>query len=108
MRGFPLAEKGRNDYTGTVRFSGEGIPGNGDYAHPLLHCVVAHHHHNVGAVALRVGGGQEEVIDPFPDYYIKVNIKGFITLVDYLDGVDFYIPCDMDYDDPTPGHWLAK
>ena len=40
------------------------------------------------------------------DYYIKVNIKGFITLVDYLDGVDFYIPCGMDYDDPTPGQNL--
>ena len=34
------------------------------------------------------------------DYYIKVNIKGFVTLVDYLGGVDFYIPCKMDYDDP--------
>ena len=34
------------------------------------------------------------------DYYIKVNIKGFITLVDYLGGVDFYVPCDMNYDDP--------
>ena len=40
------------------------------------------------------------------DYYIKVNIKGFITLVDYLGGVDFYIPCGMDYDDPTPGQNL--
>lgn len=35
------------------------------------------------------------------DGYIKVNIKGFITLVDYLGGVDFYVPCDMDYDDPA-------
>ncbi len=34
------------------------------------------------------------------DYYIKVNIRGFITLVDYLGGVDFYVPCDMNYDDP--------
>ena len=34
------------------------------------------------------------------DYYIKVNIKGFISLVDDLGGVDFYVPCDMDYDDP--------
>lgn len=40
------------------------------------------------------------------DYYIKVNIKGFITLVDYLGGVDFYVPCDMNYDDPTPGQNL--
>ncbi len=35
------------------------------------------------------------------DYYVKVNIKGFITLVDYLEGIDFYVPCDMDYDDPV-------
>ena len=34
------------------------------------------------------------------DYYIKVNIKGFISLVDDLGGVDFYVPCDMNYDDP--------
>jgi len=34
------------------------------------------------------------------DYYIKVNIRGFVALVDYLGGVDFYVPCDMDYDDP--------
>ena len=35
------------------------------------------------------------------DYYIKVNIQGFITLVDYLNGIDFYVPCNMDYDDPV-------
>ena len=34
------------------------------------------------------------------DGYIRVNIKGFITLVDYLGGVDFYVPCNMNYDDP--------
>jgi len=34
------------------------------------------------------------------DYYVKVNISGFIALVDYLEGVDFYVPCDMNYDDP--------
>jgi len=34
------------------------------------------------------------------DRYVKVNISGFIALVDYLGGVDFYVPCDMDYDDP--------
>ena len=30
------------------------------------------------------------------DYYIKVNIQGFITLVDYLNGIDFYVHCNMD------------
>lgn len=34
------------------------------------------------------------------DYYIKVDLTGFIALVDYVGGVDFYVPCDMDYDDP--------
>jgi len=34
------------------------------------------------------------------DRYVKVNISGFIALVDYLGGVNFYVPCDMDYDDP--------
>lgn len=34
------------------------------------------------------------------DRYVQVNIKGFVALVDYLEGVDFYVPCDMDYDDP--------
>jgi len=33
-------------------------------------------------------------------YYIKVNLKGFISLVDYLQGIDFYVPCNMNYDDP--------
>lgn len=34
------------------------------------------------------------------DYYIKVDLKGFIAVVDYLGGVDFYVPCNMNYDDP--------
>ena len=38
----------------------------------------------------------------FPiDYYITVDITAFKALVNAVDGVDFYIPCDMDYDDPT-------
>ena len=38
----------------------------------------------------------------FPiDYYITVDISAFKALVNAVDGVDFYIPCDMDYDDPT-------
>ncbi len=35
------------------------------------------------------------------DYYIMVGLNGFQRLVNAVDGVDFYIPCDMDYDDPT-------
>ncbi|MCI8870491.1 MAG: LCP family protein [Lawsonibacter sp.] len=34
------------------------------------------------------------------DYYVHINLKGFIALVDELQGVDVYIPEDMNYDDP--------
>lgn len=34
------------------------------------------------------------------DYYIKVDIKAFVALVDEVDGVDFDVPADMNYDDP--------
>lgn len=34
------------------------------------------------------------------DYTVLVNLKGFQALVDTIGGVDFYIPVNMDYDDP--------
>ncbi|MBE7008565.1 MAG: LytR family transcriptional regulator [Ruminococcaceae bacterium] len=34
------------------------------------------------------------------DYYFRVNINGFVRLVNAVDGVDFSVPCYMDYDDP--------
>lgn len=34
------------------------------------------------------------------DYYVKVDIKAFVELVDAVGGVDFDVPVDMDYDDP--------
>lgn len=53
------------------------------------------------------GGGVEQRIKDVSDMlgvpidcYVKVNIKGFVRLVDYLEGIDFYVPCDMNYDDP--------
>ena len=47
------------------------------------------------------------------DYYIRINLSGFIALVDKLGGVDVCIPEDMNYDDPfqdlhihyTKGQW---
>lgn len=45
----------------------------------------------------------EDVSDMFGiviDGYVKVDINGFIELVDYLGGVDVDIPLDMNYDDP--------
>ena len=34
------------------------------------------------------------------DYYIKVDVNAFVALIDAVKGIDFYVPCDMDYDDP--------
>lgn len=34
------------------------------------------------------------------DFYVWINLKGFIALVDQLGGVDVYIPINMNYDDP--------
>ena len=35
------------------------------------------------------------------DYYITLNLSGFVALIDRLGGVDFEVPADMDYDDPA-------
>ena len=35
------------------------------------------------------------------DYYITVDLRAFVELVDAIEGVDFDIPVDMDYDDPV-------
>ena len=34
------------------------------------------------------------------DFTVKVNLKGFVKLVDAIGGVDFDIPISMNYDDP--------
>ena len=35
------------------------------------------------------------------DFYITVDIKAFKALVDAVNGIDFYVPVNMNYDDPT-------
>lgn len=37
------------------------------------------------------------------DFTVTVDLKGFIALVDRIGGVDFFVPADMDYDDPVQG-----
>ncbi len=34
------------------------------------------------------------------DYTVTVNLRAFVALVDAIGGVDFYVPMDMDYEDP--------
>ena len=41
-----------------------------------------------------------------PDFYVKVDLSMFVKLVDLVGGVEFDVPQDMDYDDPTPGQDL--
>ena len=35
------------------------------------------------------------------DFYVKVNTKGFVKLVDAVGGIDFNVPVTMNYEDPT-------
>ncbi len=34
-------------------------------------------------------------------YYVTVDFDGFVELINAVDGVDFNVPYDMDYDDPV-------
>lgn len=34
------------------------------------------------------------------DYYLRVRLNGFVKLVNAVDGVDYSVPCSMNYDDP--------
>ena len=45
---------------------------------------------------------QVEKITGFPvDFYVTVDLKAFIELVDAIGGVDFEVPINMNYDDPA-------
>ena len=35
-----------------------------------------------------------------PDFYVKVELEMFVKLVDLVEGVEFDVPQDMNYDDP--------
>ncbi len=35
------------------------------------------------------------------DFYVKVNLQAFVAIVDAVGGVDYNVPVDMDYEDPT-------
>ena len=58
--------------------------------------------YNTGGMELLSDVVSEQLGIPV-DYTVLVNLKGFEALVDAIGGVDFYIPVDMDYDDPYQG-----
>lgn len=58
-----------------------------------------------------VGGGEKgmeqlmeqvkNIVGFMPDAYALVDLTAFVEAVDLLGGLDFDVPMDMDYDDPT-------
>ena len=55
-------------------------------------------YNNGGTEALR--SNIEDMLGVPVDFYVSVDLKGFIALIDQIGGVEFDVPCDMDYDDP--------
>ena len=59
------------------------------------------------------GGGEDgmrelmlrvsEIIGFEPDGYVLIGLEGFETLIDAMGGVEFNVPIDMRYSDPTQG-----
>ena len=55
-------------------------------------------YNNGGTEALR--SNIEDMLGVPVDFYVSVDLKGFIALIDQIGGVDFDVPEDMNYDDP--------
>lgn len=55
--------------------------------------------YNSGGMELMAQTVSEQLGIPV-DYTVLVDLRAFQALVDAIGGVDFYIPVDMDYDDP--------
>lgn len=55
--------------------------------------------YNAGGMELLADTVSDQLGIPV-DYTVLVNLKAFQALVDTIGGVDFYIPIDMDYEDP--------
>lgn len=72
----------------------EGVSGKGKHFYKL--CSMYPYN---GMDALK---DQVQKIVGFPiDFYVKVNTKGFVRLVDAVGGINFNVPVHMAYDDPT-------
>ena len=55
--------------------------------------------YNAGGMELLADTVSDQLGIPV-DYTVLVNLKAFQALVDAIGGVDFYIPIDMNYEDP--------
>ncbi len=41
------------------------------------------------------------------DFYINIDLDGFVELVDAVGGVDFNVPIDMEYEDFTQDLYIS-
>lgn len=48
----------------------------------------------------------EDLLDIEIDYYLKFTTSSFRYVVDAIDGVEFDVPMDMDYEDPEQGLYV--
>lgn len=67
-----------------------------DVSWPVKKLNNAYHHGGFASTAAEVSN----LLGIPVDFYITVDLDGFVELVDTIEGVDFEIPVDMDYDDP--------
>ncbi len=51
-------------------------------------------------------GAFADVLGFQPDFYGIVNLNAFIKLVDAIGGVDYYVPQNMNYEDPEQGLYI--
>lgn len=58
--------------------------------------------YNAGGMELLADTVSDQLGIPV-DYTVLVDLRGFEALVEAIGGVDFYVPVDMDYDDPIQG-----
>ncbi len=67
--------------------------------------------HRINAT-LHIGGEEllvetvEDVLGVNIDNYVFINYEGFRGVIDALGGVDFYVPQDMDYEDPEQNLYI--
>lgn len=61
-----------------------------------INSVYSRYSDGIGALKKQV----KTLIGFTPDFYVKVDLEMFVELVDLVGGVEFYVPQDMNYDDP--------
>ena len=61
-----------------------------------INSVYSRYNDGIGALKKQV----KTLVGFAPDFYVKVDLTMFVELVDLVGGVEFYVPQDMNYDDP--------